>query len=130
MAVQAQPHIFNTVPKRDVFGLYDKGKYKYREIAEILDLKRRDISQAVRVATDSVRFEEDRIPDKMREFLINMVWLLNTTYKHLKDKHKVTQWLDSPNPVCGGVSPKDMIRMGQYKKLVKIVVSYTEGDIP
>ena len=130
MAVQAQTGIFDTVSKRDVFGFYNKGQIQYREIAKTLDLKRKEISRAARVATNSVRYEEDRIPDNVKDLLTSMEWLLNVTYRHFKDKNKVIQWFNSPNPICGGASPKDMICMGQYKKLVKIVNSYVEGDIP
>ena len=59
-----------------------------------------------------------------------MTWLLYTTHAHLHDKNKVMQWLDSPNPSCGGFSPKDIILMGQYKKLVRMVSCYAEGKIP
>ena len=77
-----------------------------------------------------LQYEENNIPDAVKSLLSDMVWLLNVTYSYLKDKNKVIQWLSSPNPICGGFSPKDMILMGQYKKLVKIVHSYIEGDIP
>ena len=130
MAVSVQPHIFNTVPKQDVFGLYGKSKIKYKKVADTLDFSRKEISKATRVAVSSVRYEENKIPDKMKDFFTNMAWLLCVTYEHLKDKNKVMLWLKSPNPICGGFSPKDMICMGQYKKLVKIVSSYVEGDIP
>ena len=130
MAVQAQPNIFNTVPTHDVFGFYNKGKIQYKEIAKTLDLKRKEVSKAARVAVKSVHYEEDKIPDEVKDFLMNMVWLLHVTHKHLKDRNKVIQWINSPNVICGGVSPKDMMCIGQYKKLVKIVDSYVEGDIP
>ena len=131
MATQFQPHIFNTVPKNDVFGFYNnKGKIQYKEVANILNFNRKEISKAARVAVSSVRYEENKIPDKMKDFLIRMVWLLHVTHKHLKDKNKVIQWIESPNPICGGFSPKDMICMGQYKKLVRIVSSYVEGNTP
>ena len=130
MAFSAQPHIFNTVPKHDVFGFYDRGKIKYKEVADTLDFNRKEISKAARVAVSSVRYEENKIPDKMKDFFTAMAWLFCVTYEHLKDKDKVLLWLKSPNPVCGGFSPKDMICMGQYKKLTKIVSSYIEGDIP
>lgn len=130
MAASVQPHIFNTVPKNDVFGFYDKGRINYKKIAYTLDFSRKEISKATRVAISSVRYEENKIPDKMKEFLTIMAWLLEVTYKHFKNKDKVILWLKSPNPICGGFSPKDMICMGQYKKLIKIVSSYVEGDIP
>lgn len=130
MAVQTQPHIFNTVPKHDVFGFYNRGKLKYKKVADTLDFSRKEIAKASRVAVSSVRYEENKIPDKMKDFLKNMAWLLHITHKYLKDKQKVILWIESPNPICGGFSPKDMICMGQYKKLVRIVSSYVEGNNP
>ena len=130
VAVQTQPHIFNTVPRHDVFGFYNKGRIKYKEVADTLDFSRKEISKAARIAISSVRYEENKIPDKMKDFLGHMAWLLHVTHEHLKDKNKVIQWINSPNPICGGFSPKDMIRMGQYKKLVRIVSSYIEGNTP
>ena len=99
MAVSVQPHIFNTVPKHDVFGFYNKGRIKYKEVADTLDFSRREISKAARVAISTVRYEESKIPDKMKEFFTVMAWLLYVTHKHLKDKDKVILWLKTPNPV-------------------------------
>ena len=130
MTTQIQPHIFNTVPKHDVFGFYNKGKIQYKEVANTLNFNRKEISKAARIAVNSVRYEENKIPSRMEEFLKAMVWLLCVTYEHLKDENKVIQWIESPNPICGGLSPKDMIRIGQYKKLNRIVSSYVEGNIP
>lgn len=131
MSAQVQPHIFNTVSKKDAFGFYNnKGKIQYKVVADTLDFNRKEISKAARVAISSVRYEESKIPDKMTEFLTAMTWLLNTTHEHLKDKGKVMLWLKTPNPICGGFSPKDMICLGQYKKLIKIVSSYVKGDTP
>ncbi|MBC6415358.1 MAG: hypothetical protein GDA46_03090 [Bdellovibrionales bacterium] len=131
MTVQSQAHIFNTVPKKDVFGFYNhKGKIQYKKVANLLNFNRKEISKAVRISISSVRYEENKIPNKMKEFSTAMIWLIHVTYEHLKDENKMIQWIDSPNPICGGFSPKDMICMGQYKKLVKIVSSYIEGNTP
>ena len=89
MATQIQPHIFDTVPKNDVFGFYDKGKLQYKEIANILNFNRKEISKAVRISVNSVRYEENKIPDKMKDFLIRMVWLtslMNIIITVMKEK--------------------------------------------
>ena len=130
MADRTQPPVFNTVPKNDVFGLYDKGKIQYKAVVDTLRFNRKQLSRASCVAVSSVRYEPSRIPEKLKSFLTNMAWLLNITHEYLKDKDKVILWVESPNPICGGFSPKDMICMGQYKKLVRIVSSYLEGNIP
>ena len=130
MDIQTQPLIFNTVPQNDVFGLYNKGKIQYKEVANTLKFNRKQISKASRIAVSSVRYENNKIPEKLKTFLANMAWLLYVTHTYLKDKNKVIQWIETPNPICGGFSPKDMICMGQYKKLVRIVSSYSEGNIP
>ena len=130
MADRTQPPVFNTVPKNDVFGLYDKGKIQYKVVADTLRFNRKQLSRASRVAVSSVRYEPNKMPERLKSFLTNMAWLLNITHEYLKDKDKVILWVESPNPICGGFSPKDMICMGQYKKLLRIVSSYLEGNIP
>ena len=130
MPASVQTGIFNTVPKHDVFGFYHNGKLKYKDVASAINFNRQEISQAARVAVSSVRYEENKIPDKMKDFLQSITWLLNVSYESLKDKEKVVQWFNLPNPACGGFSPKDMICMGQYKKLMRIVSSYMEGQVP
>ena len=124
------PPIFNTVPKNDVFGVYDKGRIRYKAVATAINFNRQEISKATRINISAVKYKESEIPAKIKEFFMAMTWLLYTTHAHLQNKDKVLQWLDSPNPSCGGFSPKDMIRMGQYKKLVNIVSCYAEGKIP
>ena len=63
MTNQSQPHIFNTVPQEDVFGFYNKGKIKYKEVASLLNFNRKEISKAARIAVNSVRYEENKIPE-------------------------------------------------------------------
>ena len=126
------PSIFNTVPKNDIFGLYNKNKghLKYKAVADTIKFNRQEVSKATHTNISAVKYQENEIPDTIKEFFINITWLLHTTHEYLKDKDKVIQWLDSPNPTCGGFSPKDMLLMGQYKKLVRIVSCYAEGKIP
>ena len=122
--------IFDTVPRRDVWGIYKHGKIQYKAVVDKLKLSRKEISQSARVAVSSVRYEENKISKKMKQFIADLIWLLNTTYKYFEDEQKVIQWMNSPNPICGGYSPRELICLGRHKKLVKIVASYVEGDVP
>ena len=131
MGTVSQRHIFNTAPKHDVFGLYNtKRAINYKQVVRTFNFTKKEVSKATRTQVHSVSYENNKIPEEIKEFLSNMIWLLQTTYEHLQDKNKVIQWLDSPNPICGGYSPKEMIRLGQYKKLINIVSSYAEGEVP
>ena len=131
MALNVQPHIFNTVPKHDVFGFYnDRGAIQYSAVADTLKFNKKDVSKAVRVDIKLVRYEKSSIPEEIKTFFASIAWLLQVSHQHLQDKDKVIKWLNAPNPVCGGFSPKAMIHMGQYQKLLKIVSSYAEGNIP
>ena len=38
-----------------------------------------------------------------------------------QDDVKTKLWLQTPNPMLGNTSPKDMIRVGRYKKLMQFV---------
>ena len=130
MGNHIQPQIFNTVAKKNIFNLYNNNKIDYQAVADKMNFNRQEVAKAVRIDLSSVKYEETKIPDEMKVFFQAMILLLNTTHQYLQDENKVIQWLDAPNTSCGGYSPKDMIRMGQYKKLVNIVSSYAEGKVP
>jgi hypothetical protein len=38
------------------------------------------------------------------------------------DARKTALWFETPNPMLGGVTPRDMIRHGRYDKLVNSAV--------
>ena len=42
---------------------------------------------------------------------------------------KTKLWFQTPNPMLGNVSPRDMIRLGRYNKLVRFVTQAMEEGV-
>jgi hypothetical protein len=44
------------------------------------------------------------------------------------DIEKTALWFRTPNPMLGNISPRDMIRFGRYKRLLKFVTEAREAN--
>lgn len=42
------------------------------------------------------------------------------------DVEKAVAWFQTRNPLLGGVAPRDMIRLGRYERLRKVIGTMTE----
>ena len=51
-------------------------------------------------------------------------------FAFFKDERKTRAWLRTPNPMLGGVSPRDMVRMGRYDRLLRFVKQAIEEGRP
>lgn len=47
-----------------------------------------------------------------------------------ENSDKVELWLNTDNPILGGVSPNKLIKLGRARKLADTIDSILEGDIP
>ena len=113
--------LFRTVPKEDYLSLFDGSTPRYKDVVESLDFHKKDVSNVTGVAQSSVRYD-DKIPkdvsDRIREWAI----LLNLVAGFFKgDRDKTILWLTMPIPLLGNVSPRDMIRIGRFRKLYRFV---------
>lgn len=113
---------------QDHLSLFKKNKPDYEHIVDFLHLKRGDVARATGLATASVRYDA-KMPRELSEILLQWAVLFNKVAEHFKgDVHKTNLWFNVPNPLLGNVSPKDMIRLGRYKKLYSFVVQAIEEN--
>lgn len=61
------------------------------------------------------------MPDDLEVRLIEWATALNQVAKYFNDENKTVLWFKTPNPMLGGITPRDMIRVGRFKKLFKII---------
>lgn len=113
--------IFSTVAKEDYLSFFEGDKPNCNRIVDFFKFKKEDISQAAEVPLSSVRYDH-KIPkelyDRFREWAI----LVNLVAEHFKgDAAKTTLWFTALNPLLGNIAPRDMIRIGRYKKLFKFI---------
>ena len=114
--------LFQTVPKRDVLGLWSRESVNARKVVEFLSLDKREIAKVAGVASASVRFDQ-KIPKEVRERLeeiANVIGLVAQFFD--SDPIKTALWFKTKNPLLGQISPRDMIRFGRYERLLRFVL--------
>jgi hypothetical protein len=109
--------LFSSVPEKDHLNLFKKGsKPNGEKIAEILEFKKKDVAQATDIPLASIRYD-DKMPAALIERLREWAIALNLVAEYFGDQQKTILWFDVPNPLLGNISPRDMIKLGRFKKL-------------
>jgi len=117
------PDIFANVAKKDYLALFDDDRPKYQEIMRVFDFQKQDVARATGVAPSSVRWD-DQVPAEVRERFRKWANLLNLVAEFFDgDTKKTVLWFTLPNPSLGNITPRDMIRFGRSKRLMKFVVN-------
>lgn len=63
--------------------------------------------------------------------MITLTYVVELLMQHFEgDEAKVAIWLDTKNPLLGGVKPLDMIAVGRGHKLVAFILDCIEGNKP
>lgn len=122
--MSALPHdIFSNIPEKDFLSLLDKGEARPSKVIEFVGFKKEDVSKAAGVPASSVRYDE-RMPQILKDRLREWANLFNLVAQFFKgDAVKTALWFKTPNPMLGGISPRDMIRFGRYQKLLKFILN-------
>lgn len=120
---EISPQIFQTIHKKDLLEFSRDSQFDYDRIVEFLELDRNAVSKIAGVSKNSVRLAPDRIPKQVKERLdeIANICLLVAEYFN-GDRLKTALWFKTSNPLLGDISPRDMIRFGRYKKLMKFIL--------
>ena len=120
--------LFATVPGRDYLGFWANQTLKAREVAQFLDLGKRDVAKLAGVAPASVRFDQ-KIPREVLERLQEIANICGLVAQFFAgDVAKTALWFKTANPLLGNITPRDMIRCGRYKKLHRFVMSAMEEN--
>ncbi len=120
--------LLDTVPTHNYLHLLEGNTPK--KVANFLDLSRNDISKAMKMDKDHVRLDDQITKDlKRRLYEIANICELMAGYFN-GDAEKTALWFHIKNPALGGISPRDMIRYGRYKKLELFVRNALAGIHP
>lgn len=119
--LNAQPALFNSVPQNDYLKLFHDGKVNGQKVVKFLNYKKHDVSVATNIPVSSIRYDENKIPLELEERLREWATALNLVEGFFNDSHKTMLWFSTPNPLLGGMTPRDMIRLGRFKKLLTFV---------
>jgi uncharacterized protein (DUF2384 family) len=115
----SSPSLFQNIAA-DPLKFWHGQELDLRKVRNFANLSNKDISRLAGVASTSVRFDE-KVPVEVREHMENIANVCNLVFEYFHDDVKTKLWLQTPNPLLGNTSPKDMIRVGRYKKLLQFV---------
>lgn len=120
------PHaLFKTISRHDSLAFWKGNALDYQKVRDFAGLDTRDVVRITGVAKSSVRYD-DKAPQEVREHLENIANICNLVYQFFQNDVKTKLWLQTPNPMLGNVSPRDMIRFGRFNKLLRFVTQAME----
>jgi hypothetical protein len=114
--------LFNTIPRKneDYLALFESGKPDFHKVVDLLEFKKSEVANASSVPLDSVRYDA-KMPKALEERLLEWAVVLAAVGRYFKDPNKAVLWFKIPNPLLGGVAPRDMIRVGRFQKLHRFI---------
>lgn len=122
-ALKVAPLIFSSVPADDELRLFKgKGVPDYAKVRDFLGYTNEDVSIASGVALGSVRFDR-KVPTELTERITEWATAIGLVHSFFNDENKTMLWFKVPNPLLGDVAPRDMIKLGRFKKLFKFIQS-------
>jgi hypothetical protein len=127
MSVAGAGTLFQTVPKKNLLGLFhSEGTVDVRRTKNFLEFTKDDIASATNVPGSSVRFDH-RMPSEVRDRMIEIAIICELVAEHFGSAEKAALWFKVSNPLLGNLSPREMLRMGRFKKLHRFIVEALTG---
>lgn len=118
------PQLTATIAKQDYLGFSPAGKGdlpNYKVVPELLQFDKKQVSQLGRVSQSSVRYDSN-IPRDLAERLEQTANIANRVAALFDgDVEKTALWFRTLNPMLGNITPRDMLRLGRFKRLAKFV---------
>src|SRR5258708_20398412 len=112
--------IFDNVPKTNLLELYHGNQLEYEKVIGLLEFSKSEISKISGIPVGSVRYDQ-RIPKEIEDRLNEWAVALELVAQFFQEAGKAVLWFKIPNPMLGNVTPRDMIRVGRFKKLISII---------
>ncbi len=112
--------LFGNVPQTDPIGFFKGTQPDYKKAVDFLKFRKEDVSVATNVPKSSVRYDK-KIPKELQERIQEWAIAINLVASYFNNQEKTMLWFQMPNPMLGSIAPKDMIRLGRFKKLYKFI---------
>lgn len=116
----ATQSIFSSVARHDPFKIFKGSQPDYEKILSVLNFNAKDVARASQIPLASVRYD-NKMPRQLLERTKEWANAIALVSEYFNDFNKTMLWFGIPNPLLGGISPRDMIRIGRFKKLLKFI---------
>lgn len=114
--------LFRTVPTEDHLSLFTSGHTDYQKVVRLLDFNKRDVAKALNISSMSVRYDR-KMPKELEERVQEWAVALALVAQYFRNEQKAILWFKTPNPLLGNITPRDMIRVGRFKKLHRFILN-------
>jgi uncharacterized protein (DUF2384 family) len=114
--------LFETIPKEDYLSLFPSGDTDYEKVINLLDFRKKDVARASNVSLHSVRYDPPKMPKELQDRIQEWAVALNLVAQFFRDEQKTVLWFKTPNPLLGDIAPRDMIKIGRFKKLRQFIL--------
>ena len=116
--------LFSNIAKKDYLNFGYRDSFRSEEVARFLDFSPDDISKIARVKKP---LRLDRLPLPVRERLEQIGNICNLVAEAFDgDVARAAMWFKTTNPMLGNTTPRDMIRLGRYNKLIQFILNALE----
>jgi len=124
----SQHSLFRNIHSTDPLEFWSKHGLNYKKVTDFLDLDTEELSKIGGVSKRTVRLD-NRIPNNLRERLEQIANICAMVAGFFEgDVDKTALWFKTLNPMLGDISPRDMIRYGRYKRLLKFITEAQEAS--
>lgn len=125
----SQDSFMNPFAQTDYLGLFENDVPKYKEVKDFLELDTNELSKISGISKSSVRFD-DKIPAELKRRLTQIAHILAFVAEFFDgDARKTALWFGTPNPMLGGITPRDMLRLGKFNKLNQFIVDARRANV-
>lgn len=118
----SQMQVFDSIPNEDPFHLFEGSQPNIEKVMDVLKFSKQDVAKASNVPVSSVRWD-NKMPAELLERITEWAVAISLVSLYFKDLDRTVLWFGVRNPLLGGISPRDMIRIGRFKKLLKFIHS-------
>jgi hypothetical protein len=119
---------FGSVP-RDRFKLLgaDNQPDAKRIANSFLHFRNEEISAVTGIPLQSVRFDA-RMPEALKARALEWATAINLVGEFFEDESRTILWFQTPNPLLGNITPKEMIMRGRFRKLLQFIQTALEEN--
>jgi uncharacterized protein (DUF2384 family) len=121
--------LFDTIPKDDPLSLFRGRDPDYQKVVRLLDFRKKDVARASQISIQSIRYDY-KMPKELEERVREWAVALSLVAQYFKNEHKTILWFKTPNPLLGNITPRDMIRVGRFKKLSRFIQNALSENEP
>lgn len=114
--------LFSTIAKEDHLRLFTGEHANYQKVVKLLDFSKRDVAKASNLSRLSIRYDS-KMPKELEDRVKEWGTALALVAYYFKDEQKTVLWFKTPNPLLGNITPREMIRVGRFKKLYRFIVN-------